>query len=259
MNLIDTHSHLYEPDFSEDLSAVVDRARGAGVSKVLLPNIDDQSIDRLKKTYREYQSFFIPMMGLHPSSVNINWERRLETIYGELISEKYIAVGEIGIDLYWDTTYEKEQIFVFEEQLRWSIEKELPVSIHSRNASQEVLQSIRKVGAEKLKGVFHSFAGTFEELSEILQLPNFYVGINGIVTFKNSNLAETLRHCPIERLVIETDAPYLSPVPFRGKRNEPSYISVIVNKLSAIYNLEQEEIAEITKKNADKLFQIFLW
>ncbi|HQI42537.1 MAG TPA: TatD family hydrolase [Dysgonamonadaceae bacterium] len=259
MNLIDTHSHLYEPDFSEDLSAVVDRALGAGVSKVLLPNIDDQSIDRLKKTYREDQSFFIPMMGLHPSSVNINWERRLETIYGELISEKYIAVGEIGIDLYWDTTYEKEQIFVFEEQLRWSIEKELPVSIHSRNASQEVLQSIRKVGAEKLKGVFHSFAGTFEELSEILQLPNFYVGINGIVTFKNSNLAETLRHCPIERLVIETDAPYLSPVPFRGKRNEPSYISVIVNKLSAIYNLEQEEIAEITKKNADKLFQIFLW
>ena len=259
MDLIDTHSHLYEPDFSEDLSAVVDRALGAGVSKVLLPNIDDQSIDRLKKTYREDQSFFIPMMGLHPSSVDINWERRLETIYGELISEKYIAVGEIGIDLYWDTTYEKEQIFVFEEQLRWSIEKELPVSIHSRNASQEVLQSIRKVGAEKLKGVFHSFAGTFEELSEILQLPNFYVGINGIVTFKNSNLAETLRHCPIERLVIETDAPYLSPVPFRGKRNEPSYISVIVNKLSAIYNLEQEEIAEITKKNADKLFQIFLW
>ena len=259
MNLIDTHSHLYEPDFSEDLSAVVDRALGAGVSKVLLPNIDDQSIDRLKKTYREDQSFFIPMMGLHPSSVNINWERRLETIYGELISEKYIAVGEIGIDLYWDTTYEKEQIFVFEEQLRWSIEKELPVSIHSRNASQEVLRSIRKVGAEKLKGVFHSFAGTFEELSEILQLPNFYVGINGIVTFKNSNLAETLRHCPIERLVIETDAPYLSPVPFRGKRNEPSYINMIVNKLSAIYNLEQEEIAEITKKNADKLFQIFLW
>ncbi|WP_129594021.1 TatD family hydrolase [Seramator thermalis] len=259
MNLIDTHSHLYEPDFSEDLSAVVDRALGAGVSKVLLPNIDDQSIDRLKKTYREDQSFFIPMMGLHPSSVDINWERRLETIYGELISEKYIAVGEIGIDLYWDTTYEKEQIFVFEEQLRWSIEKELPVSIHSRNASQEVLRSIRKVGAEKLKGVFHSFAGTFEELSEILQLPNFYVGINGIVTFKNSNLAETLRHCPIERLVIETDAPYLSPVPFCGKRNEPSYISAIVNKLSAIYNLEQEEIAEITKKNADKLFQIFLW
>jgi TatD DNase family protein len=183
----------------------------------------------------------------------------LETIYGELISEKYIAVGEIGIDLYWDTTYKNEQIFVFEEQLRWSIEKELPVSIHSRNASQEVLQSIRKVGAENLKGVFHSFAGTFEELSEILQLPNFYVGINGIVTFKNSNLAEILRQCPIERLVIETDAPYLSPVPFRGKRNEPSYMYAIVNKLSTIYNLEQEEIAEITKKNADKLFQIFLW
>ncbi|PLB86491.1 hypothetical protein C0T31_05550 [Dysgonamonadaceae bacterium] len=163
----------------------------------------------------------------------------------------------ISVLILYRFTYEKEQIFVFEEQLRWSIEKELPVSIHSRNASQEVLQSIRKVGAEKLKGVFHSFAGTFEELSEILQLPNFYVGINGIVTFKNSNLAETLRHCPIERLVIETDAPYLSPVPFRGKRNEPSYISAIVNKLSTIYNLEQEEIAEITKKKCRQTFPNF--
>lgn len=236
MNLIDTHAHLFVEEFKDDLSEVVIHAKEVGVEKVLLPNIDETSIVHLKQCVLDYPGFFYPMMGLHPTSVTGNWEKQLDIIYRELNSGDYIAVGEIGIDLYWDTSLREVQMHAFEEQLKWSIEKDLPVSIHFRNATEEVIQSIRKVGASSLKGVFHSFGGTKAELEAILELDNFLIGINGVVTFRNSGLSETLKHCPFNRVVLETDSPYLAPVPYRGKRNESAYLLHVITQLAGIWN-----------------------
>lgn len=256
MRIIDTHAHLYLEEFDSDLDEVVERAKFIGVEKVLLPNIDETSIINLKQTVNKYPSFFIPMMGLHPTSVSEDWEHQLEVIYNELNSSKYIAIGEIGIDLYWDKSSMQRQVLAFEKQLRWSIERKLPVAIHSRDAIPEVIQSIKNVGKENVFGVFHSFGGSVEELKEILELKNFYVGINGVVTFKKSGLAETLLNCSLEKIVLETDSPYLAPVPYRGKRNESGYLSEILKKLSEIYHKTEEEIAKITTKNAYRLFNL---
>lgn len=259
MNLIDTHAHLYLPEFHADLEDVVSRAKKAGVYKILLPNIDTESIESLKQTVLFDPSFFIPMIGLHPTSVKEDWEHRLNIVYHELKTNKYIAIGEIGIDLYWDQTFKTQQIKAFEKQLQWSIEKQLPVAIHSRNANEEVIQSIKRVGVDSLRGVFHSFGGSREELENILELPFFFIGINGIITFKNSGLCDVLRCCDIERIVLETDAPYLAPVPYRGKRNEPAYLTEIAKELAAIFGMTEEEVAEITSRNAEKVFNISNW
>lgn len=256
MNLIDTHAHLFVEEFKDDLSEVVIRAKEVGVEKVLLPNIDETSIVHLKQCVLDYPGFFYPMMGLHPTSVTGNWEKQLDIIYRELNSGDYIAVGEIGIDLYWDTSLREVQMHAFEEQLKWSIEKDLPVSIHFRNATEEVIQSIRKVGASSLKGVFHSFGGTKAELEAILELDNFLIGINGVVTFRNSGLSETLKHCPFNRVVLETDSPYLAPVPYRGKRNESAYLLHVITQLAGIWNESQESVARITSRNARELFKL---
>ncbi|SFK91638.1 TatD DNase family protein [Porphyromonadaceae bacterium KH3CP3RA] len=256
MNLIDTHAHLFVEEFKDDLSEVVIRAKEVGVEKVLLPNIDEPSIVHLKQCVLDYPGFFYPMMGLHPTSVTGNWEKQLDIIYRELNSGDYTAVGEIGIDLYWDTSLREVQIHAFEEQLKWSIEKDLPVSIHFRNATEEVIQSIRKVGASSLKGVFHSFGGAKAELEAILELDNFLIGINGVVTFRNSGLSETLKHCPSNRVVLESDSPYLAPVPYRGKRNESAYLLHVITQLAGIWNESQESVARITSRNARKLFKL---
>lgn len=255
MKLIDTHAHLYAEEFQEDLTLVVERAKAVGVENVLLPNVDENTIIPLRKLTTHYPDFFLPMMGLHPTSVTANWKQQLETIYTQFLTLNCIAVGEIGIDLYWDQSLQQEQTVVFEEQLRWSIEKDLPVSIHSRNATFEVIQSIKKVGKEKLRGVFHSFGGNIDELKAILEMSNFYVGINGVLTFKNSKLGETLRHCPRERVILETDAPYLTPHPYRGKRNESAYLSLILQKLAEVWEIDREEAAYITSNNARNLFR----
>jgi TatD DNase family protein len=255
MKLIDTHAHLYAEEFQEDLTLVVERAKAVGVENVLLPNVDETTIIPLRKLTTHYPDFFLPMMGLHPTSVTANWKQQLETIYTQFLTLNCIAVGEIGIDLYWDQSLQQEQTVVFEEQLRWSIEKDLPVSIHSRNATFEVIQSIKKVGKEKLRGVFHSFGGNIDELKAILEMSNFYVGINGVLTFKNSKLGETLRHCPRERVILETDAPYLTPHPYRGKRNESAYLSLILQKLAEVWEINREEAAYITSNNARNLFR----
>lgn len=259
MNLIDTHAHLYLPEFHADLEDVVSRAKKAGVYKILLPNIDTESIESLKQTVLFDPSFFIPMIGLHPTSVKEDWEHRLNIVYHELKTNNYIAIGEIGVDLYWDQTFKTQQIKAFEKQLQWSIEKQLPVAIHSRNANEEVIRSIKKVGVDSLRGVFHSFGGSREELENILELPFFFIGINGIITFKNSGLCDVLRCCDIERIVLETDAPYLAPVPYRGKRNEPAYLTEIAKELAAIFGMTEEEVAEITSRNAEKVFNISNW
>jgi len=195
-------------------------------------------------------------MGIHPTSVEKKWEQQLEAIYKEISDYEYYAVGEIGIDLYWDISHEKEQISAFEEQLKWSIDRGLPVSIHFRNATKEVIDSIKRVGENSVRGVFHSFGGNKDELNAILQLKNFMVGVNGVITFKNSGLSETLVHCPIDRVVLETDSPYLAPVPYRGKRNESSYIREIVRKLSEIWQKSEVEVEKITSTNAMKIFEL---
>lgn len=256
MRIIDTHSHIYAEEFDSDIDAVINRAKESGVEKILMPNIDSESIDRLHHLTEKYPDYCIPMMGLHPTSVGENWESELNSIRKQLETNKYIAIGEIGIDLYWDKTFEKEQKYVFEEQLRWSIEYNLPVAIHSRDAIAECITCIKNVGAEKLRGVFHSFGGSEEELSAILSLDNFWLGINGVVTFKNSTLPIVLKNTDLSHIIIETDAPYLAPVPYRGKRNESSYTVKIVQKLAEIYNISEEEAGQITTENAIKLFAL---
>ena len=256
MRIVDTHAHLYLEDFENDLDDVIARARAGGVEKVLLPNIDETTVSDLKRTVDKHPSFFMPMMGLHPTNVREDWEQQLEIIYGELSRPGHIAIGEIGIDLYWDKSSKQRQVSAFERQLGWSLEKKLPVAIHSRGAIPEVIRSIKKMGENDLFGVFHSFGGSIGELKEILGLGNFYIGINGVVTFKKSGLTETLENCGLENIILETDSPYLAPVPYRGKRNEPAYLKEIVKKLSAIYRKPEEEITAATTENACRLFNI---
>lgn len=254
---IDTHAHLFVEDYANDMDMIVERTKKAKVEKVLLPNIDVDTIDLLKSTYQKYPDLFIPMMGLHPTSVKSDYQSQLNKIYRELTSQtKYVAIGEIGIDLYWDKTYIKEQIDSFEQQLKWSIEMDLPVAIHSRNSYQEIIASLKKIGGSKLRGVFHSFSGDENDLDQLLKFDNFYIGINGIVTFKNSKLSEVLKKCPIKKIVLETDSPYLSPVPFRGKRNEPQNLEYINNAISDIYRISPVAMAQITKSNALSLFDL---
>ena len=253
--LIDTHAHLYVEEYDADLDDVVAVSKQNNVEKVLLPNIDVSTIASLKRIYKKHPDFFLPMMGLHPTSINSDYKEQLHTIYNELKSSKeYIAVGEIGIDLYWDNSYIKEQIEAFETQLRWSLEEDLPVSIHSRSSYKEVVQSIHRINNKNLRGSFHSFSGDSNDLKELLQFENFYIGINGVVTFKNSTLSTVLKNCPPERIVLETDSPYLTPMPNRGKRNEPKFLKQINHTLSAIYGIKEEDMAQITKSNAIHLF-----
>nr|WP_236263871.1 TatD family hydrolase [Dysgonomonas sp. Marseille-P4677] len=233
---------------------VILRAKQAGVEKILLPNIDRESLDRLHKLSDRYPDYCLPMMGLHPTSVGADWKEQLSFLKKLFAIRHYVAVGEIGIDLYWDKTYEQEQKLAFEEQLRWSIEYDLPVSIHSRDAISECIEGIKNVGPEKLRGAFHSFGGTEQELVDILSLGNFLIGINGVVTFKNSTLSTVLKATDLSKIIIETDAPYLAPVPYRGKRNETSYTVNIAQKLADIFTVEIDEVGEITTENAVKLF-----
>lgn len=256
MTIIDTHSHIYDKSFENDIQDIISRASNAGVINILLPNVDIESIEQVNALAHKFPQYCLPMMGLHPTSVTKDWKADLEKIKKQFSTHRYIAVGEIGIDLYWNKSLEEEQKQAFEEQLRWSIEFDLPVSIHCRNAIGESVQCINKVGASQLRGSFHSFSGNNQELQSVLALENFYLGINGTVTYKNSILPEVLRATDLSRLIIETDAPYLPPVPYRGKRNEPSYTTHIANKLSDIYGLNPDEVGEITTNNAKKLFSI---
>lgn len=254
--IIDTHSHIYQEDFDNDISDVIDRAQKAGVERILLPNIDVESINALHRLADRYPDYCIPMMGLHPTSVTSDWQQQLSIIKDQFDKRDYIAIGEIGIDLYWDKTFEKEQKLAFEEQLGWSIDLCLPVAIHSRNANKECINSIKNVGADKLRGVFHSFGGTIEEMDEILSLQNFMLGINGVITFRNSGLANVIRETDLSHIIVETDSPYLAPVPYRGKRNESSYTTKIVEKLAEVFDVDKNEVERITTANAKSLFGI---
>lgn len=255
MNLIDTHCHLYVEEFDPEQDDLARRAKESGIQTLLCPNVDTTTVERLHALCDRYPDFAFPMMGLHPTSVDARYGSALREIESWLDKRAYCGIGEIGIDLYWDRTFLKEQKMVFEEQLRWSIDRQLPVAIHTREAFPEVLECIAKVGADQLRGVFHSFTGTSDELAEIKKLTNFKIGINGVVTFKNSRLAEVLQEAQPADLVLETDAPYLAPVPYRGKRNEPVYIWKTAEKLAEIYDLSLEEVVNTTRKNALELFK----
>lgn len=256
MKLIDTHNHLYLEEFDPEQDALVDAALKSGIETLLLPNVDLTTIDRMHNLCDRFPGFAYPMMGLHPTSVDEHYAEALKKTESYLGKRPYCAIGEIGIDLYWDKTYLKEQKIVFEEQLKWSIDLRLPVAIHTRDAYPEVLESIHKVGADKLTGVFHSFTGTITDLEEIKKLKKFKLGINGVITFKNSKLSDTILSTDINSIVLETDAPYLAPVPYRGKRNEPIYIWKTAEKVADTYGLTLDETVEITRKNALDLFKI---
>ncbi len=252
--MIDTHSHIYSEEFNDDRDTVIERARVAGVSKILMPNIDLDSIDVMLDVEGKYPGYCFSMMGLHPTSVKENFEEDLSIIKSWFDKRKFIGVGEVGIDLYWDKTFLNQQIIAFEEQVKWAKDLNLPVVIHSRDSFPEVFSVIDKLWDENLKGVFHSFTGTEEDAKHILDYKTFYMGLNGVLTFKNSNLREVIRNSPLEKLLIETDAPYLTPVPFRGKRNEPSYVQYVCRQLSEVFETDESVVDEITTKNTEKLF-----
>jgi len=256
MYLIDSHTHIFLDEFDSNRDLVIQRAREAGVKLFFLPNIDLESIELVHRLSDRYPDCCYPMMGLHPTCIESGFRRNLDIIKNELEKRKYIAIGEIGIDLYWDKKFIKEQINAFEEQLLWSIEYGLPVVIHTRDAFPQIFESLYKIGVDRLRGVFHSFGGTLEEMQEIMLCRNFMIGINGVITYKKAGFCEYLPLFPLDKIILETDSPYLPPVPFRGKRNEPAYLVYVAKKIAEIYNFPVEKVAEITTKNAVKLFEI---
>ncbi|MFW5780958.1 MAG: TatD family hydrolase [Bacteroidota bacterium] len=255
MKIIDTHAHLYLKEFNDDLDQVIERATKQGVYKVLLPHIDSQSTRPLHQLCKKHPGFFYPMMGLHPTSVKENFKTELDKVEKLLRDTQYVAIGEAGMDLYWDKSFIKEQQLVFEHQLFLAEELDLPLVIHSRQAEEELIQILKSKPAGSVRGVFHRFTGTPDQAKRIIDL-GFHVGIGGIVTFKNSGVDKIVRALSPENILVETDAPFLAPVPYRGKRNESAFIIHVIEKIAEIFELPVEEIAGITTNNAINLFKI---
>lgn len=256
--MTDTHSHIYLPEFKDDLKEVIQRAIDAGIDKILLPNIDSTTMDDMLHCVDEYPDICYPMTGLHPTSVNETFEEELDKVYKSMTTpNRFIAIGEIGMDLYWDKTFASEQKYVFDRQIALAIENGLPVVVHCRDAFREMFDIISKYKEnDSFKGVIHSFSGTKEDAQEIMSYRNLYMGINGTVTFKKSSLPEILKEIPVERLLPETDSPYLTPVPFRGKRNESSYVIYVVRRLAEIYKTDEINVGNILNSNAARLFNL---
>ena len=254
MILTDTHTHLYADEFASDLQQVVENAYAKDVKYFLLPNIDSTTIKRMKELCKTYPNNMFPMMGLHPTSVNDNYHKELQLVLKELETNKYYAVGEVGIDLYWDKSFQKEQNFVFRYQIELAREFKLPLVIHTRRSFDEVIHIIEETNADGLTGVFHCFGGTWEEAMRIKEL-GFKFGIGGVVTFKNSGLDKIVDHLDLEDILLETDSPYLTPIPFRGSRNESAYIHIIAQKVADLKGVSIEEVAKVTTQNARDLFK----
>ena len=255
--LIDTHSHLFLEEFSDDLPQVMERARQAGVSRIYMPNIDSTTIESMLSVCADYPDFCYPMIGLHPTSVNESYRQELSIVRERLEApNNFVAIGEIGLDVYWDKTFLNEQLYVFEKQIEWALEYKLPIVIHSREAFDYIYKVMEPYKKTPLTGIFHSFTGTSEEAAKLLEFEGFMLGINGVVTFKKSTLPETLTTVPLERIVLETDSPYLAPVPNRGKRNESANVKDTLMKVAEIYQITPEHVAEVTSVNALKVFGI---
>ena len=251
MYLIDTHTHIYLPEFEDDRAAVIQKAMDAGVEEMYLPAIDSTTHMAMFKVEDEYP-VCRAMIGLHPCSVNQDYYKEINIIEEYVSKRKFIAIGEIGLDFYWDKTFVKEQYEAFHEQIKIALKKKLPISIHSRNATDECIEVVSQY--RELRGVFHCFSGNEEQAKKIIDM-NFMLGIGGVVTFKNSGLDKVMERTGIDQVILETDAPNLAPVPYRGKRNEPSYTKLVAEKLAVITGKTVEEIGELTTRNARNLFK----
>lgn len=259
MNFIDTHTHLDGEEFREDLPEVVKRAQEAGVSKVFVPAIDLPSVKTVMEVCRQYPGYAYPMIGLHPEEVKSDWQQVLSEMKPLLDSSdvEVIAIGEVGLDYYWSREFEQEQLAAFEEQVRWSVETRLPLMIHCRKAQNEMVTLLKRYKADLPGGVFHCFTGNAREAEELLQFDRFVLGIGGVLTFKKSHLPEVLPAVvPLDRIVLETDSPYMAPVPMRGKRNESAYVKYVLEKLAESYGVAPEVIAEATNANVERVFKI---
>lgn len=253
--MIDTHTHIYMEEYDEDRDTVVNNALQNKVSHVVLPNVDADSIDRLHRCHNLYPDFTSTAMGLHPTSVDDNYETHLAAVKNDLFSGNHVAVGEIGLDLYWDKTFARQQEIVLTTQLNWALELNLPVILHVRKAYAEIFKILSKFNNRGLRGVFHCFGGGVEEVKKAVSL-GFFIGIGGVLTYKNSTLPSVIENVKLENILLETDAPFLSPVPYRGKRNEPAYLANVAPVLSSIFNVDDEIVDKITTENARTLFHI---
>ena len=255
MTFIDTHTHLYLDAFDQDRDQVIQSALGNQVKIMLLPNIDSESVDSLHRLCDRYPGICLPMMGLHPTSVNASFEEEMQKIEKQFGQRPYVAVGETGMDLYWDRTFEREQEQAFRHQISLALANHLPVVIHSRNAAGRIIEILEDYRESRLTGVFHCFSGSLSQARQIIGM-GFYLGIGGVLTFKKSGLEEVVRQAGLEHLVLETDAPFLAPVPYRGKRNESAWLPLIAEKLAEVTGTTPEHIAEVTTANAQKLFAL---
>lgn len=252
LRFIDTHCHLYSDEFKNDRNDVFARSEEAGVTQFYLPAIDSsthEAMIALEKSFLQCKA----MMGLHPCSVDANYQDELKIVEEWLNKRSFAAVGEIGLDYYWSTEYKNEQKQTFNLQMQWALERNLPIVIHSRNAMRETIDAVKPFADKGLRGIFHCFSGTAEDAQEIVAM-NFYLGIGGVLTYKKSGLPEALQNISLDKIVLETDAPYLSPVPHRGKRNESSYLPLIAQKLAETKHVSVEEVAAITTRNAEEIF-----
>lgn len=271
MKIVDTHTHLDGEEFDEDRSEVILRAKEAGVGMVFLPAIDVKTSEAVLKLSHEYPGYAYPMVGLHPEEVKADWKeqlKKIEAILDEHLTavdglngikykSDYVAIGEIGLDFYWSREFEKEQLEAFEKQVEWSCETGLPLMIHCRKAQNEMLHILRKWKDKLPGGVFHCFTGNRQEAKELLEYDNFVLGIGGVSTFKSSHLREDLPAAvPLERIVLETDSPYMAPVPYRGKRNESAFVVQVMKTLATAYGVSEEEVAKVTNQNVERVFGV---
>ena len=253
--LTDTHTHLYSDAFSEDRNAMMQRAMDAGINRFFIPAIDSSYTESMYNLKKEFPDRVYLMMGLHPTSVKENFEEELAHVQEQFLNRKFVAVGEIGIDLYWDVTTLEIQKKAFRRQIQLAKKYKLPIVIHCRNAFDEIFEVLETEKGEDLFGIFHCFTGDLQQAKRALSY-NMKLGIGGVVTYKNTHLRETLKQIPLDKIVLETDSPYLPPAPYRGKRNESSYLSFICKKLSEIYEVSEQEIAEITTQNSKDVFKV---
>ncbi len=254
MYFIDTHCHIYLPEFDEDRNEAIQRALSNRIESFVLPNVDSSTIDSLHKLHNEYPAITYPLMGLHPTSVEEDYIKELEIMEDWLSKKNYFGIGEVGMDLFWDKTFQREQEDALRIQLKWAQEKNLPLVIHNRDSFKETIKVIESVGGRH-RGIFHCFSGSLEEAKIVIDL-GFDLGIGGVLTFKNAGLDQVIQEIDLKHIVLETDSPYLAPVPKRGKRNEPAYLAYTANKLADVFSMHRDEIARVTSANARLIFGI---
>lgn len=254
MKLTDTHSHLYSNEFKDDIHESMKRCIDAEIERIFLPNIDTESIAPMMALEKAYPDNCFSMMGLHPCSVTKEFETELSTIKEWLSKRDFAAIGEIGIDLYWDSSLLKQQQIAFRKQIEWAKELKKPIVIHTRNSFNEIFEILDEMNDDNLSGIFHCFSGDETQANRAIEYGNFWLGIGGVLTFKNSGLADVIKNIALSKLVLETDSPYLAPTPYRGKRNESSYLKLIATKLAEVKNVSLEEIAQITTANSVEIF-----